>query len=241
VTAVLRHLSIDQPSPAAIALPGRRPVVVHRRASQRTGRPVPAGPFPRSTHRVAAGLAAAEQLNEPVDEAGAHQLLGAVLAELGEDREALRHLAHAEALGDPAGLADTLGWFWSLQGNHRRALTQLIVGRSPRTAGIPCRGLPAMDASGPASSVLPAPQDHRKGRRAGRRGTVNVAGSMRKERSWTVNGMARGCWNVPRVAWNPPGGKSSEDFSNDLGGVPSSRAQRCGYSGCRRRGSGCGW
>ncbi len=70
-----------------------------------------------------AGLAATEQPNE---QAAAHQLLGAVLAELGEDREALRHLARAEALGGPAGQADThhaLGWFWSLRGDHRRALT----------------------------------------------------------------------------------------------------------------------
>ncbi|TDV49700.1 AfsR/SARP family transcriptional regulator [Actinophytocola oryzae] len=73
-----------------------------------------------------AGLAATEQLAEPFLEAGAHQLLGAVLAELGEDRAALWHLGRAEALGDAAGQADThhaLGRFWSLRGDHRRALT----------------------------------------------------------------------------------------------------------------------
>lgn len=73
-----------------------------------------------------AGLAAAERLTEPASEAAAHQFLGAVLAELGEDREALRHLARAEALGDPAGQAGAhhaLSRFWSLRGDPGRALT----------------------------------------------------------------------------------------------------------------------
>ncbi|GGP55925.1 hypothetical protein [Saccharothrix coeruleofusca] len=74
---------------------------------------------------MAAGHAATEQLDHPISRAGAHQLLGAISAELGRPAEALRHLVHAERIGDLAAQAyahHTLGWFWSLPGDARRAL-----------------------------------------------------------------------------------------------------------------------
>jgi DNA-binding SARP family transcriptional activator len=88
-----------------------------------------------------AGHAAAEQLDDPASQAGAHQLLGAILTELGRHHEALRHLARAEDLGDLAAQANThhtLGWFWSLQGDQRRALEHADQAlRLYRTLGMP--------------------------------------------------------------------------------------------------------
>ncbi|HWH01400.1 MAG TPA: tetratricopeptide repeat protein, partial [Pilimelia sp.] len=72
-----------------------------------------------------AGQTAAQQVNDPVTQTGAHQLLGAVFTELGRHTDALRHLTLAQDLGDLSGQAYThhsLGWFWSLQGDNRRAV-----------------------------------------------------------------------------------------------------------------------
>lgn len=88
-----------------------------------------------------AGHAAVRERNDAAGEAGAHQLLGAIFAELGRPAEALRHLTKAEEAGDLPAQAythHTLGWFWSLQGDPRRALDH--AGRARhlyRTLGLP--------------------------------------------------------------------------------------------------------
>jgi DNA-binding SARP family transcriptional activator len=88
-----------------------------------------------------AGEAAADQLDDPAIRIGSHQLVGAILAELGQYDAALRHLSLAEQGGDLPGQAYThhsLGWLWSLRGDNRRALWHAgLALRRYRSIGIP--------------------------------------------------------------------------------------------------------